>query len=723
MKKEQIKSILLAWRDHTVPTAGAFVADMFKSADHVMLEYADKAETDAVRTKFFEGQRELWLKQDQVVSQFHDTLFHELFQFTRPARRTDAPGEEALKLVSKDAFERSLALQTISDQAVKQHYELYYALSQRLGVITGGRAVPVSDLPAGPHQLAGVFERATQMLNVEREILLALFTLFERAVIQKSPAWHEELNESLRDGGILPNLKYEITRDPGRPVPAARKAAADASATAGGGQSGKGTKGDAGGSGGGTELGDEVLGRIRELLQAHRATRTGEAARPEPAIPAPTATVVAAIDTAQVQEVAALPDTGVLKAGTRSAPVSVSLLDKVRGALSLQRTQIKEKVGRDKLSHFDEDTIDIVGMLFEMMLNDKRLGNTVKALLSHLHTPFLKIAVRDRTFLEHREHQARRLFDEMVEAGSRWVDERDLTQGLFPNLQWVVERIVKAKDHPIQLFQELEDKLSKDIKQLSDRQQTREARTVESEKGKARLDEAREEARKTTQRLHEVTKLPARYRSFIAGPWTDYLTLLYLRSNGNTDAGIWRGALVLGERIRAFVDGLSQGQRPTGGDLKVLRDEMGRRLGDLIPQYQLEVDRLFELFNEELPTDEIIISSPAVPPSPVDLPAAPIELSTNGESLMERLPQLSPGTWIVFHEDGQADQVVKLSWFNAKTQRFLFVDQSGAKALAIPLRELADSIDREKAHVLHASGSSYVESSLKRAMQALENRG
>ena len=84
--------MLLAWRDRTVPTAGALVADLFKSADRVLLEYADKAESNAVQARFFEGQRELWLKQDQVVSQFHDALFHELFQFTRPAKREGGPG-------------------------------------------------------------------------------------------------------------------------------------------------------------------------------------------------------------------------------------------------------------------------------------------------------------------------------------------------------------------------------------------------------------------------------------------------------------------------------------------------------------------------------------------------------------------------------------------------------------------------------------------------------
>ena len=184
-----------------------------------MFEYAEKAESNAIQVRFFEGKRELWLKQEQVVSLFNENLFRDLFQFMRPAEREDAPGAEVLSLVSKDAYERSLALKTIADQAVQHHQELYYALAQRLGVVIGGPALDFSEVPAGPHQLVDVFERSAHVLNVEREVLLAIYTLFERKVIRKSPPWHEELNESLRQAGILPHLKYEVKVRPGEARP------------------------------------------------------------------------------------------------------------------------------------------------------------------------------------------------------------------------------------------------------------------------------------------------------------------------------------------------------------------------------------------------------------------------------------------------------------------------------------------------------------------------
>ena len=799
MKKEIIKNLLLAWRDRSVPAAEVLLEQLFESADQVLLEYADKAENNAMQAKFFEGQRELWLKKEQleIAVPRQSVARNAPVHASRP--RVAEPGAEVLSLVSKDNFELSLALETISDQAIKRHQELYYGLSQRLGVVSGGPAVPYEELPAGPHQLAGVFERAAGVLNVERQVLLALYTLFEREVIRKSPPWHGELNEALREKGILPNLKYElkIQPSPTQPDDGQSKehtepfvqppryggnhansvdapgyrddvgngfsAAADPVQSGFGGSRRSGTAATAhgydgarrgpvkglpeyrgyGGSGGsGTEEQGQIGGVRVRGQRANRQRRQrfgrpdcwagsgncsrraacaiphedGAAVRPDPVTPASPSEVVAIIDSPQVQQAIAPPETGVLEAGVRRVVISRGLLQKLRDVLAAQRAQIKATVGDDKLSHFDEDTIDIVGMLFEAMLNDDRLSNTVKALFSHLHTPYLKLGVRDRAFLTRREHPARRLFDNMIEAGSRWVDESDLTLGIYPKLQRVVDLILKARDHSPQLLQELDQGLSAEIRLRSERQQTREVRTLETEKGKARLEEAREEAGRATQKFLAAADLPARYQAFMTGPWTDYLTLLYLRSNGETDTFHWRSALDLGTRLRTFVDGLATGVIPSDADLNALRDELGRRLGDAIPHYETKAMQLFDLFSAD---HEVEIVAPT-PPIASPKPPAKVKLAAGGEALLERLPKLPPGSWIVFHSKNEPDEVVKLSWFNRKTERFLFVDQTGTKALVVPLRKLADQIDRQRAHILPDTGASYVESTLEHALNSLK---
>jgi hypothetical protein len=766
VKKEEIKKVMLEWQDQVVPAAVSSLANLFDSATTVLSEYAGKAENSALRAMFIDGRHELWEKKGRVEQLFNDRLSRDLYEFLRPAPPDDAPGSETLSLVSKDSFERSLALQTICEQATQNNLELYHALSQRLGVIAGGPVTPYQLLPAGPYQLARVFEGAVGVLAVEPRVLLTLFTLFEREVICNVPIWHHELNESLRKGGVLPNLRYELKLDPDRGIrPSSRRSSQPSGElrpgvpitfgmdpSGGGGPSatsmdnpsavhnagepsgepfsgvdGTGTLIGSGpddplysGAGEGSQgLGDQLLGRIRDLLVAQRSRRlqSGEGyVRPDPVHPASTAAVSAAIESDEVQRASPVPDTGVFKDGAKRVVVPRELLEKLRAALATQRSTIKDSVGDDRLSHFDEDTIDIVGMLFEVMLNDDRLSNVVKALLSHLHTPYLKLAVRDRVFLQNHQHPARRLLDNMVEAGSRWVDERDLTLGIYPRLQHIVDLVMKADDRPLTLLHELNEGLSADIDLRSKRQQVREKRTIEAEKGKARLDEARSTAMEAAQQFIKEKGSPAPYQEFINGPWTDYLTLLYLRSNGSTDTEIWRSAQALCGRLSQSVDALSAGDRPSDKDLNALQDELTQCLGGVIPHYEVNVMQLFEVFAED---NQLTIVAPEPVPEPEE--SVKIKLSVRGSALLKRLPNLPPGTWVSFHED-DGDRVVKLSWLNPKTERFLFVDQVGGKALVVPLRQLADKIDREEAHVLLATGASYVESSMERALSLSNKR-
>ena len=55
--------------------------------------------------------------------------------------------------------------------------------------------------------------------------------------------------------------------------------------------------------------------------------------------------------------------------------------------------------GQQKLSDQEADVIDLVGMLFDFILDDDNLPDNCKTALSHLHTPYLKVALQDKATL------------------------------------------------------------------------------------------------------------------------------------------------------------------------------------------------------------------------------------------------------------------------------------------------------------------------------------
>src|SRR5690606_12041349 len=146
---------------------------------------------------------------------------------------------------------------------------------------------------------------------------------------------------------------------------------------------------------------------------------------------------------------------------------------------------------RRRVAGADADIIDLVGMLFEFVLQDEQLPNAVKALLSRLHTPFLKVAIIDRQLFTEKRHPGRRLLDAMAEAGTRWVAEEDLTRGIFPCMRAMVERILRDFTDDLGLFDELLDEFNSHLREVEQKAQAIERRSVEAADGQARLHNAR----------------------------------------------------------------------------------------------------------------------------------------------------------------------------------------------------------------------------------------
>ena len=198
---QNFRRVLNPWKDEAISFLVNNLREMFKSADQVLLEFADKAQNNSIQTHFFEAMRELWLKQDNVVSIFQDGLERNIFTF-RELHSTTSALDDALSLVDKDSFERNLALQTIANQAEKKHYSTLYELTQRLAILNGSRAVPMEKIPAGPKMLADIFEKCVEVIFIEKEVRLVLYTLFDRFVINKGIKIYDDLNHNLIAEGL-----------------------------------------------------------------------------------------------------------------------------------------------------------------------------------------------------------------------------------------------------------------------------------------------------------------------------------------------------------------------------------------------------------------------------------------------------------------------------------------------------------------------------------------
>lgn len=710
------KKLLTEWSDEVTFSLVEGFRQLFESSSQVLLDFADSAENNRLQRLFFDAQREFYLKEEVIVTDFERALREKLLSTADGQGTHPGPGSETLSLVEKDDFERSLALETIAKRVATRNKGQLHALSQRLSALLDGRRMMPEQVPAHPMQIVRLFDPASRKLDVEKEVRLVFYTLFDRFVMSRLGDLYDAMNERLLALGILPNIKYSYERGQAGATQTADGAdaaapdAADPDIT----QTARSRPA--------TPTSAQTLSEISSLLMEKRRQQrqSGE--------PVFTTSSPILASVADVRE--AIVDTRVLEEAPHPLPISTNpltskveidaqLLLKVKKALEKQRFIIKNLVGRDRLETRDEDVIDIVGMLFEAMLNEKLLPNSVKTLLSHLHTRYLKIAVQSPDFLDNSSHPARQLFERMIDAGIRWVREDSLRSGIYPTLQSIVMQVLQNETSEDAFFSGLGAELKSAEQKLEKQYSAAEGRTLESERGRARLEQAKTIVTKTIDSLIDDNAMPGTVSSFLSTTFADYLTLLLLRNDLDTSSDAWREAQVVGEALVAAAVHAREGKRPTEDMRHHLKQRLLTTVGTLIPHHEDNINRVINDLDAEpvepKPGPRPRIANQAAAPKPEEQAA-----SAEEQALADKLMRQT-GSWFVLKVSDKEQQSVKLLWVNPHTRNMLFVDQHGAKVALMPAAVLARKIREGEIRPQQTESSSFIARSLRRIRRALED--
>jgi hypothetical protein len=197
----------------------------------------------------------------------------------------------------------------------------------------------------------------------------------------------------------------------------------------------------------------------------------------------------------------------------------------------------------------DVDAIDIVGLLFEYMLNDAQLPNLAKALLSRLHTPYLKVALLDRQLLYNDDHGARQLLDLMVEAGENYVRESAPAWGIFPALRSIVERILAEFTDRLSLFDELLVLLQAKLKEQRRKTTTSEERARQAAMGRDKFHAAKQRATAEIDRRIDQPSVIPEVAAFLSRVWLHELVFVLLRSPSGEESKEWLRALQIADQL------------------------------------------------------------------------------------------------------------------------------------------------------------------------------
>ncbi|MBL3618054.1 MAG: DUF1631 family protein, partial [gamma proteobacterium endosymbiont of Lamellibrachia anaximandri] len=493
----QFQPLMSRCKDMVLVYVSALLTELFANTDKALMSFAQKAENDLMQNRFFEAISLIRNRHGLVEHEFREQLSAGFDNFW--ARKPDSDpfsdlsSDIELELVDDDSMDQTTAIENMVSKATIGHRSQLYALSQRLAVINGGEAIEKNRTPACPQHLVDAFANAIDSLSLESNIKLIVLALFNKYVLKQLGSLYEDFNNNLKDAGVLPHLRPTI-RNPQAAGQHGGKADRSAQQTE-----------DQNAVTSEQDLGEELFDSIIGLLASRRGTspqrhsaapqESGSADRVSGAsgrsgggqLPT-TANLVSALNDIQpATRSDYLPDASTEAPFIPNIELDEQFLTRIKQTLIEERNKLYSQIDTDQLDTVDEDTIDLVGMLFEYMLNDPVLPAVAKALICHLHTPYLKVAIIDRHLLTDSNHDARQLLDCMVEAGSHWIDEHNLKRGIYPDMQAVVDRVLKEFSDDIKLFSDLLTNFKARMDDFRRKTEVLEKRAQDSAKGREKL--------------------------------------------------------------------------------------------------------------------------------------------------------------------------------------------------------------------------------------------
>jgi hypothetical protein len=711
------------------------IKKMFESSDLAFIEFAEKAQSSASQLHFFEAMTVIQKNRENVEEIFYRELGRSFADFGCSKRQPGQSGihdNDALTLISKEDSDIEVAIKNMAASAALGSAQELVALRQRLAVLNHGRQMDEKDIPGGPTCLANAFHRAASGLVLEHQTRLIVYMLFNKFVLSTSTPLYDAYNKHLLKAGLLPNLKYEVRINPAK---AKQQAGNDAIIDKNTSATHNETSNQS--------LGDEVFDSIMQLLSRRnnqgQKNTGGNGTQPSAAIsnPIPQTELVSALH--QLQQTRQ-DDTPVVTDNTATVPgvkENNQLVANLVAKLSSERDRLFDGIDLRRLPAIDNQVIDLVGMMFEYMLNDKDIPSVAKAELSRLHTPYLKVAIIDKGLFTNINHPAHQLLNTLTKAAARWVFGSNLERGIFPALHNAVERILAEFENNLDIFTDLLVPFRASVRDIERKSSAIEKRTRQAAEGKEKLGLARKQAAATISKRMDGHTVPAPVKKMLNDVWQEKLMFIYLRDPEAAESDSWQLAI---QTIDAII--WSVEPRSSATQQSELRD----RLPDVQKHIELACETLDAYGNTDNESQlalirdiqEAILRQPVsetnrqqaviAQPSDVETEAASIENSAaepeqkplaetpspEVEAAISELNKIAFGTWFTIQEDEESLPVQhKLSWYSHMSGNYMFVDSMGMRAKVRKQLELATLMATGKAKIIEDEQYPFVQRALK----------
>ena len=511
---------------------GDLIRVLMENVDDALFELSDKVDNDRERNMYFEAMREIRLKRDGIKQRFNDEM---KMSFERVLNGETASGdtqqEDELTLLELDDLEDNIAIGNMVSRARPRFEDDLFALSERLKLVLKRETFADDENPLDPRAICEGFHNASDLLETDIQVKLIFYKLFERYVINNLGHFYKEVNDLFVEKGVLPGFKADQERMKqttrfmaNRIRHSGQQTAFETSPTV-----------DHSGAIPADGMPNTDGNLFATLQQALGVAAPGIAAPGAPMAPAGTATAANPGE----DPMAAAPS--IMETGN-----FISALTQLQAQPTLQNLPITtdpknfQQATQQQLHSFreqhlnqvngiDDQTIDVVSMLFDFFFDDEALPAPIKVLIGRLQIPMLKVAILDKDFFNQKKHPARKLLDAISKASLGWSDNNADSQALIKKTEETVNFLVAEFDQDISVFEEAYIKFENFVRQ----EQAASDKAVEvlqqqEQQKEKQIKAARRASEKLVARLIRNRELSFEVIDFLETTWTSVLFNAYL---------------------------------------------------------------------------------------------------------------------------------------------------------------------------------------------------
>ena len=597
--------------------------------------------------------------------------------------------KRVLNLLSEDALEEQLASEQMVDGLLRRHAASLELLDQRFAALVDRSVLAAGSNPIGPAALAKAMRESLASVELSTGLRIAMYKFMERELATALTPLYDRVNARLGEAGILPRLLPIAPTV--RETPQAEAICVAADSDYGASAAGEATAQD-------QALFSSLIGMLqswRHQVMPGAATRGSGAQLAVPEL-------MSALSLLQ-RETPEMLEQAVGDGG-------MSLGDLLRREV-LAGARRLGMGGEDlNLSTIQEDAVDLVGMLFDVLLDERDFEPGIRRKIGRMLVPFVKVAVKDRRMFVYKRHPARRFLNAVAEACEGNRGDAPQEKELMDHVDASIDRLVAEFNEDVAIFEVLEQELRAFMTQHRLRVEIAERRAAETQRGRERLEAARARAAADIGVRLSTRQLPVAVEQLLSGYAVHHLTQLGLRSGAEAEPyarvlAMLDALLDVADTPSLRANGAIALDRP--GLLEILASSgcVGAQADAAIEAIETSLAQADGAGAPEVSLPAPVVAGAAVLPPVLEVVGGRDQLDYDPE-VAERMRALAIDTWVQLTGESGRSEPAKVSWISPISSRFLFVNRRGARVLVASAEELA-AMEKQGRVQVRPSGSAF----------------